>query len=299
MANEITKITDQNGVDHSLVDVLGREATVDLLKDTTGWVGKNKFNGKATSKTDQYGVTWTVDANDNNIVTVSGTPTGFEAFTVDSKKVLPVGEYVLSGISDMVNVVYNGVFLYKNNVLVRDLQIQDDNIPHTLSILQSDDYDTIRIQLKRATNGVACSGTGRIMITTPEEYKLSPTYEPYHESVEEMLTPIIYNTYKAISSNIVSESVIVRAVRNIGGIQINVEFTVGDTDISPWSNLIQFEPALKNGIGMRDTVVAIRDATDETFSVIKLVTLTSEDWLSSNNTFKANHKYQFSFTYLG
>lgn len=162
----------------------GVSATVDLLKDTTGWIGGNLFNGKSATKTGQ-GITWTVNESDNNIVTVSGTPTGFEPLTIDSNNVLPVGEYVLSGISDMVNVVYNGVFLYKGNTLVRDLQIQDNNAPRTFSILQSDDYDTIRVQLKRSNDGVACSGTGKNMITTPEEYKLSPTYEPYHESVED------------------------------------------------------------------------------------------------------------------
>ena len=160
-------------------------ATSDLIKDTTGWIGKNQFNGKSATKTAQ-GVTWTVNESDNNIVTVSGTPTGFEAFTADSKKVLPVGDYVLSGISDMVNVVYNAVFLYKGNTQVRDLHIQDNNAPRTFSILQSDNYDTIRVQLKRQTNGVACSGTGKIMITTPEQYALNPSYEPYHGAVDEV-----------------------------------------------------------------------------------------------------------------
>ena len=158
-----------------------------LIEDTVGWVGKNEFDGKATTTTDQYGLTWTVDESDKNDITVSGTPTGFAAFNVQSTHILEAGDYIVSGISDAVNVAFNAIALFKNNNLVRMLsEVGTDN--QTITINANDDYDTIRIGLKRKSNNVACSGTIRLMIRKAEI--TDNTYEPYHKSVEEVIMNI-------------------------------------------------------------------------------------------------------------
>ena len=168
-------------------DALGPKVSESLLDDTVGWVGKNEFDGKATTTTDQYGLTWTVDASDNNVITVSGTPTGFVAFNVHSTHILEAGDYTVSGISDAVNIAFNAIALFKNNHLVRMIsEVGTDN--QTITINANDDYDTIRIGLKRKSNNVACSGTIRLMIHKAEITDI--TYYPYHKSVEDTISDV-------------------------------------------------------------------------------------------------------------
>lgn len=152
--------------------------------DALGFGTKNLCNGKATSNTDQYGVTWTVDPTDNNVVTVSGTPTGFKAFNITSDNVLKAGTYRIFGLADTVNVAYNAIKIAKNGAYVRTITT-DISEGDTIEILDTDDYDTIEMQYKRKNNDVACSGTIRNMITKASN--TNPTYEPYHESVSESL----------------------------------------------------------------------------------------------------------------
>lgn len=263
---------------------------VDLLDDTVGWTGKNKF----PNKTNTVGAnTYTVDGDGYVSTNVDSDGRTWSYANSNIKFTLKKGTYKVRGYEKTASTSgYTG------------FHILDDSNNELLAVSSWNNFmtDALTLTLAQDTNiGVEYklgNGEYAFMIAEEEQYKLSPAYEPYHESVAEMLTPIVYNTYKAINSGIVSESVSVRAVRNIGGIQIHVDFTVGENDISPWNNLIQFEPALKNGVSMRDTVEAIRDVTDEILSAIKLVTITQENWIASNNTFKAGHRYQFNFTYL-
>lgn len=188
MANEFRKVTDQNGVDHPVCDEVARSASVTLLDDTVGWVGGNLYNLVATSKTDQYGGVWTVNAD--NTITVSGTPTAYAPFTTRSYNVLPVGNYIFTFNEDnLVNVGLDTARLYNGGTQVRDLPTQGSSKAFTFSINANDNYDEIRIAFKRITNDVAMSGVIKPMILTEEQYALSPTYRPYHESVEEYAFP--------------------------------------------------------------------------------------------------------------
>ena len=163
-------------------DLVESGAVYDAIKGSVGFVttGKNLFDGKATSKTDQYGVTWTVDPNDNNIVTVSGTPTGAEAFKQVSDKVLPTGTYKIYGLSDTTNIAYNALVLYQGSTVARVITSITEG--GEFEILSSDVYNRIDIEYRRGVNGTPCSGTIRTMIT--KSTVTDSTYEPYHASVD-------------------------------------------------------------------------------------------------------------------
>ena len=164
-------------------DLVESGAVFDAIKGSVGFVttGKNLFDGKATSKTDQYGVTWTVDPTDNNVATVSGTPTGVEAFRQFSDKVLPTGIYKFYGLSDTTNIAFNALVLYQDNTVIRVITAITEG--GEFEILSSDVYNRIGIEYKRDVNGTPCSGTIRTMIT--KSTVTNTTYEPYHASVDE------------------------------------------------------------------------------------------------------------------
>lgn len=179
-------IPESASVDNPIATKQDVNTSIGLLGDTVGWLRKNLCNGVATSETAQ-GVTWTVDDNDNNIVTVSGTPTGFKAFTISSSNVLSAGNYIIDGLANTVNVGWNDVNIYKNNVLVRSVGVKTGKGPTPFTILSTDDYDEIRVTLKRSDNGVECSGTAKIMICKTDVYSFSLAYAPYHETVADTL----------------------------------------------------------------------------------------------------------------
>lgn len=168
MANEITKITDQNGVDHPLVDVLGREASVDLMKDTTGWIGKNKavFHGKGI-----------YDLNTGVYTPLD--PTNYGAWKKISCK---GGEKFVF----VCNNAINQVIWYEWN---GDTFISAT--PHSDLTSSYDEYTvgsntTLVACVARLTGGNITddSDFGNPMIADAMAYAISPSFEPYHESVE-------------------------------------------------------------------------------------------------------------------
>ena len=189
--NRVTYLWEDNSGDShtSTMDVMdgvdGEVPAETLLKDTVGWTGKNVFNLIATSKTDEYGLTWTVNAN--NTITVSGTPTDFKAYYIRHDGTLPAGQYIFSGWGDATNITVNSGFLRKGNTEVRKILNGNLSDPQTIEILDSDagTYDNILISLKRIENNVACSGTVYPMLRKAEIS--DPTFEPYHEDVVDTL----------------------------------------------------------------------------------------------------------------
>lgn len=186
--NRVTYLWEDNSGDShtSTMDVMdgvdGEVPAETLLKDTVGWTGKNVFNLIATSKTDEYGLTWTVNAN--NTITVSGTPTDFKAYYIRHDGTLPAGQYIFSGWGNATNITVNSGFLRKGNTEVRKILNGNLSDPQTIEILDSDagTYDNILISLKRIENNVACSGTVYPMLRKAEIS--DPTFEPYHKNVD-------------------------------------------------------------------------------------------------------------------
>lgn len=159
-------------------------ATVDLLKDTTGWLGKNRCPITITNQT-QVGVGLVVNADKS--VTLNGTPTGNYSFPLGTVTNFNIGDkFVISGCPNG-----GGENTYNIFVVCRD--------SNNTSLLAVSQYgadvtftvpaNTVKIDVyARVVNGSTISNkTFYTMIDTPEQHSLSPTYEPYHESVEEML----------------------------------------------------------------------------------------------------------------
>ena len=150
-----------------------------LIKDTVGWSGKNLADSDAQSNTDSYGLTWTVDSKDKNVITVSGTPTGYAPFNVPLNKKLSNGTYILTGAEDVTNATFNTMLFRMGNTIVRThtFVATEYNKPYEFTITDENDFDNILITLKRINNDVACSGTFKIMIRKADI--VDPTYEPY------------------------------------------------------------------------------------------------------------------------
>ena len=126
---------------------------------------KNLYDCIASTTTDEYGLTWTVDATDKNIITVSGTPTGFKAFPTYSNNVLPAGRYILSGIlEDTTNINLNYLGLRNGTSIVQELTKTLVGNEFHFEIPKNVTYDNIYVTLKRNDNNVACSGTIKLMV---------------------------------------------------------------------------------------------------------------------------------------
>lgn len=162
----------KNGV---LSPIAGR-GNIDGVYKAQGILGaKNLYDMNATSKTDDYGGVWTV--NDDNTITVSGTPTDYKPFTTYSTVILPAGSYILSwNEANVVNVSVDTVRLFKDGTEVRTV-ITDKTEAFTFDILPSDDYDSILVQFKRRTNNVEMSGVIKPMIRLASD--TDSTYVPY------------------------------------------------------------------------------------------------------------------------
>lgn len=171
--------------ENTMYPVVGQEAykyvkgAEQLIKDTVGWSGKNLADSNAESNTDSYGLTWSVDSADKNVITVSGTPTGYAPFNVPLNKKLGNGTYILTGAEDVVNATFNTMLFRMGNTIVRThtFVATEYNKPYEFTITDENDFDNILITLKRISNDVACSGTFKVMIRKADV--VDPTYEPY------------------------------------------------------------------------------------------------------------------------
>lgn len=140
------------------------ENDLDVILNITG--SKNLFKSNASTTTDAYGVTWTVDSKDKNIITVSGTPTGYAPLNMTSYFVLPPGDYILTGSEGCTNATFNTIIFQKGTTMVESHTFggTEYNKPYKFTVSSTWDYDNIRVTLKRINNGTACSGTFKVMI---------------------------------------------------------------------------------------------------------------------------------------
>lgn len=162
--------------------------TIDLLKDTTGWISKNAINdenyGKAVSLTVQKdGHSFTLATNNQD----QYASLSFFA----SKPVGGIGTLFSAGkwkIILNVSVVGDNTASISvrraNNSIIASKNLQVGEI--VFDIETTDDF-YISIFPRFEVTTVTTLSFSNIMMCEPDKYALSPTYEPYHDSVEEML----------------------------------------------------------------------------------------------------------------
>lgn len=156
-------------------------ASVTLLDDTVGWLGNNKLPNNAVSKTESN-ATLTVNADKTVTVTISGSVSA-NTFLNMGFFTLKKGSYVLS----------QGVATGNDGCRI---QLADEGA-NVVAYIQSGNADHIGFTLNedKVVEGVIRIPSGwnqetitfKPMICDPDVYSLSPTYRPYHESVEGIL----------------------------------------------------------------------------------------------------------------
>lgn len=169
-------------------------ATVDLMKDTTGWIGGNECVNNAVSKTEN-GVTWAVNADKS--ISAYGQPTEGDAY-IDVNSEANVSA---NGVAWICNGCPSGG---ANDKYYSQLRLSNPNgtwygaridTGNGYQLTEAEVTANVKIQYRC----VIPSGAPAIpqsspivfrpMIISPEQYALNPSYRPYHESVEEMLKP--------------------------------------------------------------------------------------------------------------
>lgn len=168
-------------------DIAGQQS---LVKDTVGWTGKNLLKNTATSQTIN-GVTFTVNADGS--VTVNGTATANTVFPLNlaiKSKLEENGKYILSGCpSGGATNKYKLDFRTVTASSSTDAIYNDigEGATFTLTNAQYSSYElgvTIRIENGATVNNLIFYPMLRKADIT------DPTYEPYHESVEEEIEQI-------------------------------------------------------------------------------------------------------------
>ena len=170
-------------------------ASIGLINDTVGWVGKNRLNAKFKN-TDTPDIVVTPHYNAAGLleyVNLNGSNTSGEkiliqfAARLDGDLILPIGKYKFSlgasneNIKMQVGRNSNGptsgsfVLLATSNYGDRDLSFTQDQ-PYGLTV-----------QIFANANSTFDNVKVYPMICTAEQYALNPVYDPYHDSVAEML----------------------------------------------------------------------------------------------------------------
>lgn len=182
--------------DNKLATAGDINASVTLLDDTVGWIGKNMFMVTATNHT-KNDVIFTID---NGVVELSGTSTGdinvgSDNGTLGTISGLTVGEtYILSGCpeggsSDTYRLVI------RNDTTTSEYYVDTGN---GIEFTAKDVTYTVYI---RANSGINLTGKiFKAMISKRKVYVYSPIYEPYHESVEDVLEELSDNKVDKIST---------------------------------------------------------------------------------------------------
>lgn len=133
-----------------------------IQRNTGGTWNRNTFT--------KTGATFTIDGDS---VIFGGTPTGYVNFNFYQKISKPA-IYKLSGLKDCTNVLFGGCTLYLNGSQVGSIVINSKN--DTTLDLSAYTFDTINIDVKRAGNNVAMSGTAFIMLCLKSDWDLDNTW---------------------------------------------------------------------------------------------------------------------------
>lgn len=123
----------------------------------------------------------TLNVNDDGSVTVSGTPTS-KRHAYFTNIALPKGNYILSGMSGVTNLLWEHIDLYDGDTLVKRFYIDSKN-DYTFDT-SSYTYTKAQVNIATDSNNVACSGTIYPMIRLVTDS--DPTYQPYAKSNKEL-----------------------------------------------------------------------------------------------------------------
>jgi len=158
-----------------------------LVKDTVGWTGKNLlvqrciYNNYAT-----YGITWNTNADGS--ITANGTATNASVIDLigySNPLNLPTGEYILSGGINQNQYIYvNGC---KNGAYVNTFA-EAKETDAKFAYPSTYDVDGFKVSIRINSGQTVNNLTFYPMIRKADI--TDPTYEPYHESVEEEIEQI-------------------------------------------------------------------------------------------------------------
>ena len=191
-------------------DIAGQQS---LLKDTVGWTGKNLLKNTATTRAIN-GVTFTVNADKS--VTVNGTATANTDFHFNTPTSRPISELqnemILSGLSEGANDAFELSVIYRTSA---DVYIRKDNVyggqEKSLVIPQN-------ASMYRACISVYSGITVNNITVYPMIRKADitdPTYEPYHESVEEEIEQIYADNGVLGAKNLIKCTAISQTISGI------------------------------------------------------------------------------------
>lgn len=160
----------------------GVTATVDLLKDTTGWTGKNKLANVLPSQTISNVA---VTVNDDKSINLNGTPSAnITNLFVNTHINLKAGKYYLSGNPSGVTGNEYGLRISNANYSLNYFFEQGK----VLELAQ--DTNELRVDI-RIPQGRQCDNELFYpMISELATHEISPEYEPYHESVDDYIWDI-------------------------------------------------------------------------------------------------------------
>ena len=176
------KLNRMNPGDSFATDAEIAETARQIYGDIGVLGAKNLYKLYAITETKQN-ITYTPDL-EKGTISVSGTPSGsFVAYYTKSNVVLPAGKYIITGVSDAVNIEFNTAYLRMGTTNVRELG-SSFGARKVVEILSTDVYDNIQLSFKRASNDVACSGVIKPMIRRADDS--DETFQPYAQTNREL-----------------------------------------------------------------------------------------------------------------
>lgn len=182
----MSKFSPDNGLNvYDIRDRIGEQEQIDLLKDTTGWIGKNLLKNYATSQ-EVNGVTFTV--NNDKSVTMNGTnthSTNAIVYFIHNRTIddldMPAGDYILSiGDVELPPSIYVRALCTRNGSAVTYVDVRHGEEKFTKLA-----GDIVGVAIVVTVGGTANNYTVKPMIRKAEI--VDGIYEPYHESVEDTL----------------------------------------------------------------------------------------------------------------
>lgn len=162
----------------------GDSAQESLLRGTVGWTGKNKLRNDAVSS----GI-FTV--NTNKSITANGSLSETTDFTIHKGSDIPAGDYTIS-IGNEVTLPANvSVYVnaYNGSTYIKAIVTLTTTTNRSSFTIDYDGYTDVKVGIYVTNSATFSNLTLYPMITDVREK--DSTYEPYHESVEVELIPII------------------------------------------------------------------------------------------------------------
>lgn len=193
-------------------------ATVDLMKDTTGWIGGNELKNVSTSQT-LSNVDVTV--SDNKTVNLNGTASAnITSLFINTHVNLKAGKYYLSGNPE-------GITGNEYGLRISDASYSINTFFEQGKVFElAQDMTDLRVDI-RVPSGTVCNNTlFKPMILTEEQYKLNPAYRPHHVSVEEEIQNIYDFNAKTGVHQLIPTKLSYLKTRNTAGTWTGNSYTI-------------------------------------------------------------------------